>query len=58
MNEVFKNSNTDIETYGNVFIASAFLYGLGMNDVSKEKFEYNDNHFQVIVSVKATKSNI
>ena len=55
---VFQNSNIEIETYGNVFIASAFLYGLGMNDVPKEKFEYIDDHFQVIVSIKAVKNSM
>ena len=55
MAETFPGSQADIKSYGNVFVASAFLYGLGLPEITKEKLDYQDPHFQVINTVKATK---
>jgi glycosyltransferase involved in cell wall biosynthesis len=52
--EVFP-APAEIETFGNVFIASAFLYGMGVNEVKKKQLDYNDPHYQVIITAKATK---
>jgi glycosyltransferase involved in cell wall biosynthesis len=54
--EVFP-APAEIDTFGNVFIASAFLYGLGVNEVKKKQLDYNDPHYQVIITAKATKTN-
>lgn len=53
--EVFKKE-ADVSTYGNVFIASAFLYGLGVGEVKKSQLDYNDPHYQVIITAKAIKT--
>lgn len=55
LSEVFTQP-AEIATYGNVFIASAFLYGLGVGEVKKSQLEYNDPHYQVIITAKATKT--
>lgn len=54
--ETFNKGQVEVNTFGNVFAASAFLYGLGLPEVAKEKLDYNDPYFQVIVTVKAVKT--
>ncbi|AMM51710.1 glycosyl transferase family 2 [Rufibacter sp. DG15C] len=56
LEEAFPGGQIEITTYGNVFAASKFLYGLGLPEVPKEKLEEHDPHYQVIVAVKATKA--
>lgn len=51
----FLPSNTVIESFGNVQVASSFLYGLGLPEMEKEVLDYNDHHMQVIVTAKVTK---
>lgn len=54
LSEAFPNES-EIETFGNVFIASAFLYGMGVNEVKKTQLDYKDPHYQVIVTSKSVK---
>lgn len=56
MEEVFPARQLDVKSYGNVYAASAFLYGMGLPEVDKKKLDHNDQHFQMIVSVKAVKA--
>lgn len=53
--EVFPPSQVSINTHGNVFIATAFLYGMGVSEVSREQLDFMDPHYQVIITVKAVK---
>jgi glycosyltransferase involved in cell wall biosynthesis len=55
MEETFPSSKIEIETFGNVFVASAFLYGMGLPEMKKEFLDYQDPSYQVIITVKATK---
>jgi glycosyltransferase involved in cell wall biosynthesis len=55
MAETFNGSQVDIRTYGNVYVASRFLYGMGLPEIKKEKLDYNDPAYQVVISVKAVK---
>ncbi|WP_461490005.1 glycosyltransferase [Pontibacter sp. HJ8] len=55
MEETFPSSDLEIYPFGNVFTATAFLYGMGLPEVPADKLDYNDAHFQVIITVKATK---
>ncbi|WP_439883487.1 glycosyltransferase [Pontibacter sp. MBLB2868] len=57
MAETFPGAKAEVTTFGNVFAASAFLYGLGISEVCKSELDYHDPHYQVIVSVKATKNS-
>jgi hypothetical protein len=56
LSEVFQENHLDVKTYGNVYAASAFLYGMGISELKKEELEFNDLHFQVIITARATKS--
>ncbi len=55
MKETFPAGNIEVNAFGNVNVAAAFLYGMGLPEVSKEKLDHHDEHFQVIVTVKAVK---
>ncbi|MEP6583932.1 MAG: glycosyltransferase [Ginsengibacter sp.] len=56
MPEAFPGGNCEINSFGNVLIATAFLYGLGLPEIDKAKLDFNDPHFQVIVTAIATKA--
>ncbi|MFA6175409.1 MAG: FkbM family methyltransferase, partial [Phycisphaerae bacterium] len=45
----------DVKAHGNVAIAKAFLDGLAIEDIDKQLFEYDDNDYQVVLTVRATK---
>lgn len=56
MAEMFPTDTLEINSFGNVFIASAFLYGMGIDEVTKEQLDVYDPQFQVINTVKAVKA--
>ena len=53
--ETFHGSKFETEVFGNVMVATAFLYGMGLPEIPKEKLDANDPHYQVIITVKAVK---
>jgi glycosyltransferase involved in cell wall biosynthesis len=55
MNEVFPDDKIAIKTYGNVYVAAAFLYGMGLPEFKKQYLEIHDPSYQVIISVVAHK---
>lgn len=56
MEETFPGCDAEVTAFGNVFTATAFLYGMGLPEIPSTKLMYNDPHYQVIVTVKVTKS--
>lgn len=56
MTETFNGSSVSINTYGNVYVAAAFLYGMGLPEFKKEYLFHNDPSYQVIISAAAVKS--
>ncbi len=52
----FPASTLEVKAYGNVFAASAFLYGMGQSELDKKKLDHHDQHYQMVVSVKAIKA--
>ncbi len=57
LSEIFPAENVNVETYGNVLVATAFLYGIGLPEVKKEQMDFKDPHYQVIISAIAVKPN-
>lgn len=55
MEKTFPKSDILIETFGNVLSSTAFLYGMGLNEMSKENIDFHDPCYQQIITVKATK---
>jgi glycosyltransferase involved in cell wall biosynthesis len=55
LSEYFSPEKTRIETFGNVLIATAFLYGMGLPEVTKEQLNTLDPNYQVIIAASAIK---
>jgi len=53
--EVFPDGSVITKTYGNVMVATAFLWGMGQPELKKEELDAYDPHYQVIITVAATK---
>jgi SAM-dependent methyltransferase len=53
--ELFGEENVEVTTYGNVLAATAYLFGLGLYDVTPEELAVHDPAFQVTVGVRAVK---
>jgi SAM-dependent methyltransferase len=53
--EVFEPANVAVDSYGNVLTASAFLYGLSIEDLSRRELDLHDPDFQVTIGIKAVK---
>jgi SAM-dependent methyltransferase len=45
----------EVETFGNVLVAAAFLYGMGLPELKKEQLDKTDPHYQVIIAASAIK---
>jgi hypothetical protein len=55
--EFFPKENIIVEAFGNVFVAMAFLYGMGLPELNKEQLDYTDPHYQVKITGIAIKAN-
>lgn len=55
LSEIFPLDKIEVETFGNVLVACAFLYGMGLPELKKSQLDYNDPHYQVIIAATATK---
>ncbi|MEO7961260.1 MAG: glycosyltransferase [Ginsengibacter sp.] len=55
MHETFPAADVSVQTFGNVYAAGTFLYGMGLEEVSTEKLDHVDSHYPVIITVKAQK---
>jgi hypothetical protein len=53
--EVFSPSNVLVEVEGNVFAASALLYGLSSHELRSEDLDYRDPYFPVTIAIRAIK---
>lgn len=56
MTETFDGSRVDVRTYGNVYVAAAFLYGMGLAEFRRDLLFHHDNSYQVIISAAAVKA--
>ena len=53
--DVFGAENVEVEVFGNVLAACAFLHGMVISDLTRAELEYRDPNYQVIVAVRAVK---
>ncbi|MDF5725064.1 MAG: glycosyltransferase [Rhizonema sp. PD37] len=53
--EAFPTENLQIEAYGNVLVAAAFLYGLATEELRQEELDYQDRSYQVNIAIRAVK---
>lgn len=52
----FPPANVHVDTYGNVLVAAAFLYGLSVEDLRPHEIAYRDPDYEVTIALRATKS--
>jgi SAM-dependent methyltransferase len=55
MTELLPEAEVTIASFGNVRVATAFLYGMGLGEMSEEELAYQDSQYQVINTVKVVK---
>jgi SAM-dependent methyltransferase len=55
--DVFSGDETDVQHYGNVFLAAAFLNGIGAPEIEQKYFEHHDLHYQILISARITKAS-
>ena len=53
--EIFGEGNVEVETFGNVLSASAYLYGLASHELTKKELDYHDPDYQVTITIRAIK---
>lgn len=53
--EVFPSENVKVEAKGNLLTASAFLFGLAVEDLAQAELDYFDRNFEVLVGIRAVK---
>jgi SAM-dependent methyltransferase len=53
--EAFGEGNVEVETFGNVLSAAAFLFGLGPWDITPEQLAVHDPAFEVTIGIRAVK---
>jgi SAM-dependent methyltransferase len=54
--EVFGDENVEVQTFGNVLTAVAFLHGLVVDELTPAEFAHHDPDYPLIVAVRATKA--
>ena len=53
--ESFPGGKFEVNCYGNVLVATSFLQGISAEELSHEELFTNDDDYQVIIVIKATK---
>jgi SAM-dependent methyltransferase len=53
--EVFPFENVEVQTFGNVLVAIAFLHGMAAEELRHEELVYHDPDYEVLITVKAVK---
>lgn len=53
--EVFPPARCGIAAHGNVLAASAFLYGLSVEELRPEELNYHDPHYEMLIAARAQK---
>ena len=54
--EAFEASNVTVESFGNLLTATAFLYGLAVDDLHPDEFAVRTKGYEVIVAARVTKT--
>jgi SAM-dependent methyltransferase len=53
--EVFSANRVNIQAYGNVIAATAFLYGLATEELRCDELDYCDRDYELVITAKAIK---
>jgi SAM-dependent methyltransferase len=53
--DVFLKENIEVKAFGNVLTSVAFLHGIAAEELHGEELEYNDDEYQLLITVRAVK---
>jgi SAM-dependent methyltransferase len=56
--EVFPQENIQVETFGNVLVAIAFLQGLAAEELLPEELDAQDPQYQLCITIRAIKPEV
>ena len=54
--ETFPGAEIQIEAWGNVLAAAAFLHGLAEEELRPEELDYQDPQYEVLITMRAMKA--
>ena len=54
--DCFDSRNAKVEAYGNVLVATAFLYGMAAEELTAEELDFKDPDFEALITVRAVKA--
>ncbi|MBC6610245.1 glycosyltransferase [Hymenobacter sp. BT507] len=55
LHDTFPTAEKEVTSYGNVLAAGAFLYGVGLPELPKDKLDYHDPSYQLITAARVVK---
>jgi SAM-dependent methyltransferase len=55
LEELFPSTSVQIEAFGNVLSAAAFLYGLAAGELTAAELDFHDDRYEVLIGVRAVK---
>jgi SAM-dependent methyltransferase len=55
--EVFGRENVAVQAYGNVLAATAFLYGLAVEELQAWELDFHDPEYEMSIAVRAVKAD-
>jgi SAM-dependent methyltransferase len=53
--DVFGSNNLEVEAYGNVLVATAFLHGMAAEELTTEELDFKDRDYEALITVRAVK---
>lgn len=53
--EVFPKENIQVDSFGNVFSAASFLFGIASSELKTEELDFKDPDYEVTIGIKAIK---
>jgi SAM-dependent methyltransferase len=53
--EAFPRDQIKVRSHGNVLVATAFLYGLAVEDLRPDELEHDDPDYQLLITIRAVK---
>jgi len=56
--KAFDPAAIEVEAFGNVLAACAFLHGLSAEDLTPEELNHHDPDYQLLITVRARKSGV
>jgi SAM-dependent methyltransferase len=53
--KVFPPGCINVDSFGNVLVGAAFLFGMAQGELSRKELDYRDSDYEVIITIRAAK---